>query len=48
MAPGAERDQVFFTIVAGVATEFLMVNLKIRHGAARLASPTIATQHKLA
>jgi hypothetical protein len=30
-----------------MATEFFVVNLKIRHRAARLASPTIAMQNPL-
>ncbi len=47
MAFSAERDQIFFQIVAQMASEFLVVNLQIRHRAARLASPSIAMQHLL-
>jgi hypothetical protein len=42
MADNTEGDQVLFGIIAGLTAEFLVVNLKIRHGAAGLASPAIA------
>ena len=41
MACSAERNQVLLRIVAGSATEFLVVNLKVRHLATRLASPIV-------
>ena len=47
MARGAECDQIFFGIQAGVAAESLVVHLKIRHRAARLTAPAIATQDLL-
>jgi hypothetical protein len=47
VACGAERNQILFRIIAQVAKEFFVVNLKIRHRAARLASPPIATQNLL-
>jgi len=42
MANRTECYQILLRIIAGLAAEFLVVNLKIRHGAAGLASPTIA------
>lgn len=48
MAWCAERDQVPFGVVAGVAAKEFVMNLQIRHGAARLTPPTIATQDPLA
>jgi hypothetical protein len=39
----AERDQILGYILAGVAAELFVVNLKVRHRAARLASPAIST-----
>jgi len=48
VACGTECDQVFFRIFAGMAAEFLVVNLEIRHCAARLASPAIAPQYLVA
>jgi hypothetical protein len=42
VARTAKRNQVFFRISAGLAAELLVVNLKIRHAAAGLASPNIA------
>jgi len=44
----AQRDQVFFGVVAGVAAEFSVVHLKIRHRAAQLTPPAVATQDLLA
>ena len=43
----AERDQVLFRVVAGVAAKLFVVNLQIRHRAARLTAPAIAAQHLL-
>jgi hypothetical protein len=42
------RDQILAAIATGVTTKVFVVNLKIGHCAARLASPTIATQHLIA
>jgi hypothetical protein len=47
MASRAERDQVFLRISTQVASEFLVVYFQVRHSAAGLASPAIATQHLL-
>src|ERR1035441_2916178 len=47
MASVAQCDEVLFGIVAGVATKFLVMNLKIRHRTARLTSPAVATQDLL-
>lgn len=44
----AKRNQVLLRILAGLATEFFVVDLKIGHCAARLASPAIATEHLIA
>jgi len=43
MALPAYGNQVLFSIIAGLAAKFLVVNFKIRHGAARLASPGVPT-----
>jgi hypothetical protein len=48
MALAAQRDQVRLGIVAGTAAKLFVVNLKIRHRAARLASPTVAAEHAVA
>jgi hypothetical protein len=47
MASRAQRDQVFLRVVATLAAKFLVVNLKVRPGSARLTSPTVAAQHVL-
>ena len=47
MASGTQGDQVLFGIIAALAAKFLVVNLKIRPGAATLASPAIATKYLL-
>jgi hypothetical protein len=47
VALGAERDQVLFRIIAGMAAEFLVVNFQTRHGAASLAPPAVTTQNLL-
>ena len=44
----AKRDQVLLSIIPGVATKFLMVDLEVRHCAAGLASPAVPTQNLLA
>jgi hypothetical protein len=41
----AQYDQVFLRVIARVTSKVLMVNLKVGHRAAELASPTVATQH---
>jgi hypothetical protein len=41
MTDSTKGNQVLLGIIAGLTAEFLVVNLKIRHGAAGLASPTI-------
>jgi hypothetical protein len=48
MTFSTERDQILAAIITGVTTKVFVVNLKIGHCAARLASPTIATQHLIA
>jgi len=40
-----ERDQVFFGIVAGVTSRALVMNLKLLHGPAVLASPIVPLEH---
>jgi hypothetical protein len=47
MALRAKRDQIFFRIIAGVAAELFVVNLQVRHRAARLTPPAITMQHVL-
>jgi hypothetical protein len=41
----AERNQVCFRILAGLAAKFLVVNLEVGPGSARLAFPTVTLQH---
>ena len=48
MASGAQGNQVLFGIIAALAAKFLMVNFKIRHHTARLASPAIAAKNLIA
>jgi hypothetical protein len=43
-----KRNQVLLRIVAGLAAKFFVMNLEIRHRAARLASPAVATEHLVA
>lgn len=43
-----KRNQVLLPVVAGLATEFFVMDFKIGHCATRLASPTVATQHLVA
>jgi hypothetical protein len=47
MAVRAERDQVLFGVVAGMAAKLFVVNFKVGHRATRLTPPAIATQHLL-
>ena len=44
----AKRNEVLLRIVAGLATEFFVMNLEIRHCAAQLASPAVAAEHLVA
>ena len=48
MAGIAQRDQVLFRIFARVAAEIFMVDLKVGHRAARLASPAVAAEDLVA
>ena len=48
MAYRAEGDQILFGIVPRLAAKLLVVNLEIRHRAARLASPAVAAEHLVA
>jgi len=48
MALVAKRDQVLFRIVAGMAAEVLMMDLKIFSRAAELAAPAVPPQNSLA
>jgi hypothetical protein len=48
VAGSAQGNEVCFRIIAGSAAEFFVVNLKVRHHAAGLASPTIPAQHPVA
>jgi hypothetical protein len=43
----AECDEVFIGIVAGAATKFFVMDLKVRHFATRLTPPAVATQNLL-
>jgi hypothetical protein len=47
MAACTKGDQILHRVVAGVAAKCLVVNLKIRHRAATLASPTVSTEYLL-
>ena len=40
-----ECDQVFLGVLAGLAAELFVMDFQIGHGAARLTSPAVATQH---
>jgi len=42
MTNSTKGDQVLLGIISIVAAELLVVNLKIRHGSASLASPAVA------
>jgi hypothetical protein len=44
----AESDQILFGIVPGLAAELLVMNLKIGHRAAGLASPVVSAEHLFA
>ena len=43
----AKRDQIAFTIAARVAAKLFVVDFKVDHGTAQLASPAISPQHLL-
>jgi len=45
MAPRAKSDQVLLGIVPGLAAKLFVVNFKIGHRSARLASPRVAAEH---
>ena len=47
MAFHAKGDQILLGVVAALAAKCLVVNLKIRHRAATLASPTVSTEYLL-
>jgi hypothetical protein len=47
MACRTEGDQVLFTVLAGLATEMLVMNLQILHAATRLATKTVPPQDLL-
>jgi hypothetical protein len=44
---GAQSDEIELRIFARMAAKFLMVNLQVRHRAARLTPPAVPTQHLL-
>ena len=48
MAVGAERDEIAFGVLAGVAAEPDVVNFELSRSTAALAAPPIALQHLLA
>ena len=43
-----ECNEILFGIVPGTAAKLFVMNFKIGHRAARLASPTIAAEHLVA
>ena len=43
VASHAKSDQILVRVVSSLAAKFLVVNLKIRHRAAALTSPTVST-----
>jgi len=43
----AQRNEILFGIVAGLAAKLFVVNFQIRHCAARLTPPVIASQNLL-
>jgi hypothetical protein len=48
MAGIAQRDQVLLRVITRVAAKFFVMNLEIRHRAARLASPAVAAEYLVA
>ena len=47
MACNAERNQVLFGIVTGVAAKLSVVDLQIRHRTACLTAPAVSAQYLL-
>src|ERR1019366_9070389 len=47
MTCNADCNEILLGIVAGVATKLFVVNFQVRHGAARLTPPVVATQDLL-
>ena len=47
VACGTERDQVLFGVVARMAAKLFVMDFQVRHRAARLTPPAVATQHLL-
>jgi hypothetical protein len=45
VACGTKCNQVLLTIITGTATKLFVMNFKIRHSAAELASPAVSAQH---
>jgi hypothetical protein len=45
VASSAKCDEVFLRIIPGLAAQFPVVNLEIRHGTATLAPPSVPAQH---
>lgn len=43
----AKGNEVLLSILARLTSKLLMVNLEIRHRAASLTTPAVATQHLL-
>jgi hypothetical protein len=48
VACSAEGNEILGTIIAGSAAKSFVVNLKIGHHAAELASPAVAAEHLVA
>ena len=48
MAFTAEGDQILLGIVPGLAAKLFVVNFKVGHRAARLASPAVPAEHLVA
>jgi len=48
MACNAERNQVLFGIVTGVAAKLSVVDLQVQHRAAQLTLPAITAEHLVA
>jgi hypothetical protein len=48
MASRAEGDEIFLGIRPGLAAELRVVNFKVGHRSARLASPAVASEHLVA
>jgi hypothetical protein len=48
MAFRAKGDQILLGVIPGLAAKLFVVNFKIGHRAARLASPTVAAEHLVA